>query len=60
MTPKEFLDAMKKIHEEQRHEQRHDCEVMHGQMDDLMGKVLKELGYTEGVDYFDSVEKWYA
>ena len=37
-----------------------DKEVLHERMDDLMAKVLTELGYGEGVAIFESTEKWYA
>lgn len=56
ITPEDFKVEMKKI----ARKLHHDKEVMHVEMDDLMCKVLKELGYNEGVKIFSKQEKWYA
>jgi len=37
-----------------------DFEQSHSAMDDLMAKVLVELGYGEGVAIFRKQKKWYA
>ena len=34
-----------------------DEEVAHGMMDDIMCRVLRELGYGDGVDVFDKQDK---
>jgi len=35
-------------------------ETAHILADELMCKLLRELGYSEGVDIFEKMEKWYA
>jgi hypothetical protein len=35
-------------------------EVCHAVMDDLLCDTLRSLGYQDGIDIFDSTEKWYA
>lgn len=56
MTPKEFKEAMQKIADDQ----GGDLEACHSRMDDLMLKQLSTLGYNDGVQVFNSTEKWYA
>ena len=56
MTPEQFRDAMKEIDEKY----GADTEGAHGQADDLMCKLLRELGYEEGVEVFEKMHKWYA
>ena len=53
MTPEEFKAEMEKLDDL-------DIEERHSRADDLMGNVLIELGYGEGVEVFDSMVKWYA
>lgn len=55
-TPDQFRSQMQKIREEL----GGDEEVAHARMDDLMCRVLVELGYRDGVGIFDKQEKWYA
>lgn len=55
-TPEEFAEQMQKI----RDTMGGDAEIAHGKMDDLMAKVLVELGYRDGIAIFDKQEKWYA
>lgn len=55
-TPEDFAAQMRKI----RDEQGGDLEISHSEMDDLMARVLVELGYGEGVDIFNGQDKWYA
>ena len=56
MTPKEFAKEMQNIcllsHD--------DREIAHCDADDLLCQVLRELGYGEGVDIFEEMDKWYA
>ena len=37
-----------------------DNEIAHAEADDLLCKLLQELGYSEVVDEFKKVGKWYA
>ena len=54
MSPEEFAQRMREIAENS------DTEAAHGEADKLMCDVLRSLGYSEGIDIFDSMEKWYA
>lgn len=54
MTPEEFLVKMKEI------EKDDDRESRHGSADALLGQVLCDLGYGEGIEVYDSMDKWYA
>lgn len=54
MTPQEFRDKMSDALD------NWDTETAHANADDLMCRVLRELGYGEGVDIFESTPKWYA
>lgn len=56
MTPRMFAFAMKAIHETICNDQ----EKCHMLMEGLMCTVLRELGYDEGIDIFQSTNKWYA
>jgi len=38
----------------------HDTEVAHGDADDLLCMLLKELGFDELVAIFEDMDKWYA
>lgn len=57
MTPKEFKAQMQAIFHEY-HE--HDAEVEHARADELMEKMLRALGYNEGMDIYDMMTRWYA
>lgn len=57
MTPEKFAEEMRELSVECSHG---DTELAHVRMDELMCKVLKALGYGEGVDIFDDAHKWYA
>lgn len=35
-------------------------ETTHVEMDELMCKLLCELGYKKGVEVFEKTEKWYS
>lgn len=54
LSPEEFAKKMKEIKMEC------DIEDAHAEMDDLMCDVLIQLGYKDGVDVFNSTDKWYA
>lgn len=54
MEPESFAFEMKCIARDK------DPEKEHGDMDDLMCKLLESLGYDEGVEIFKNAEKWYA
>lgn len=56
MTPEKFRDIMIDI----KNDGNFDRELSHIEMDELMCKVLIELGYEEGVEIFRSTDKWYA
>ena len=55
-TPDQFFLQMQKIREEV----GDDEEIAHARMDDLMCRVLVELGYRDGVGVFGVQVKWYA
>jgi hypothetical protein len=55
-TPEQFRDDMQKIREEV----GGDEEVAHARMDNLLCRVLVELGYRDGVAIFDKQLKWYS
>lgn len=57
MTPEEFKNEMLKIYPAN---DVYDPERAHIDADDLIIKVLTELGYDEGARIFDKKEKWYA
>lgn len=54
MTPQEFKEKMIEI------SKIVDIECSHGLADDLMKKALIELGYEDGVQIFEKMDKWYA
>lgn len=56
MDPQEFCNEMRRI----KNEYRSDWEKRHFLMDELMCKVLKELGYEEGVILYEITAKWYS
>ena len=68
MTPTEFAKKMKDLRENGPYPDGYwvterdpnDIEDMHVQMDELMCEVLKDLGYSEGVETFTLTAKWYA
>lgn len=55
ITPKEFKEKMSEIAKE-----CGDTEEVHINADDLLCKVLIELGYGEGVGVYEDIGKWYA
>lgn len=58
MTPKEFENRM--LFLEQEYGRGEDEETFHHEADDLMMKVLIQLGYENGVEIFDRNPKWYS
>ena len=54
MSPNEFRDRMSEL------VGLGDKEVAHIMADDLTQEALRFLGYGEGADIFNSIEKWYA
>ena len=53
MTPSEFLERMMRC-------RSGDQENDHLEMDRLMCDLLTDLGYEDGVSYFENTDKWYA
>jgi len=53
MTTKEFADKMKEI------ATLGDKETRHMLADDLLSDCLKELGFHEGCEVFNKMQKWY-
>ena len=64
MTPEEFKNEMIRLRDETceyiKFDDHIDTEVRHYNMDMLMVKTLRDLGYGEGVDIFVKTDKWYA
>ena len=56
MTPEEFKNTM----DELTTSNHLDKEDRHREMDRLMCEVLRSLGYDDGIDIFESTDKWYA
>lgn len=56
ITPEAFKTRMANIF----YSAGKDVESCHGQMDDLMCELLRNLGYGEGIDIFEAAEKWYT
>ena len=56
MTPEEFKERMKKICKDD----DYNDEELHIFADDLMCKLLRSLGYGDGVEIFEAAPKWYS
>jgi hypothetical protein len=54
LTPEQFSNEMKSIFKNL------DTEGAHVEADRLMCELLRELGYSQGVQVFKEAEKWYA
>ena len=52
-TPKEFAITMQSL-------KGGDLEISHVEMDDAIVKLLRQLGYGEAMDIYESQHKWYA
>jgi len=53
MTPEEFAKAMERIASQR------DPAYSHVQADAAMCIILRDLGYGEGITYFENMRKWY-
>ena len=60
MSPEEFKKRMNSIRKNHKLITGAELEDVHILMDTLMCEVLRELGYSEGVDIFMNTDKWYA
>ena len=56
LTPEEFAEKMRILSELD----DRDPEAAHSDGDDLLCDTLKKLGYAEGVELFEKMDKWYA
>lgn len=56
MTPEEFAARMRTIEAER----GGDPEAAHGAADELLLGALRALGYGEGCDVFERLDRWYA
>ena len=56
MNTKEFYENMRLIKEKY----KNDPEVLHLEMDNLMCTLLKDLGYGDGIEVFNSCEIFYC
>jgi len=55
MKPKEFKKRMQAILDGE-----YDPEEQHADADKLLCETLKELGYEEGINVYNQIDKWYA
>lgn len=53
-SAKGFVNEMRRINRDD------DTEMAHILADELMCKLLRELGYNEGVEIFEKMGKWYS
>lgn len=56
ISPEEFKETLMRFEETW----GDDTEEIHMRMDDLMMHVLKNLGYSEGVEIINNTPVWYA
>ena len=56
LTPEEFADRIRAIFQDV----DHDVERAHGEADELLCDLLRELGYGDGVTIFENASKWYS
>ena len=54
MNRKQAIKELKKL------QKTGDPEYAHGTADDILCKILKELGYQDVLDEYYKVPKWYA
>ena len=57
--PGEFERMMQEIADKE-DDAHYDYERTHAEADDLMCRVLEQLGYGAGIKIFDKMGKWYA
>ena len=53
-SAKGFANEMRRI------ARNSNTEMAHILADELMCKLLRELGYGEGIDIFEEMDKWYS
>lgn len=53
-SAKGFANEMRRI------DRNNDTEMAHIYADELMCQLLRKLGYSEGVDIFEKMSKWYS
>ena len=59
--PEDFAKAMKDIENKYEGEEKSiSVEEMHREMDELLCKTLRNLGFGEGIDIYEQNPKWYA
>jgi len=58
MNPQELKEALEKCINKK--EDYRDIEEIHEDMDGLLVKTLRSLGYEEAMNVFDEQKKWYA
>ena len=56
MTPEELRDELLKVI----NEYCEDTEVLHKAADKCLCKCLETLGYTEAVEIYNRIPKWYS
>lgn len=59
MTPKEFAEAMQEVRDKLKNKSLYDEEDAHFEADDIMCGLLRDLGYSDGVDIFENMPKRY-
>lgn len=60
MTPEELLEALQGLAVKDPYGYLIDAESVHAKADRLLGDVLVDLGYSEAVEFFRSLDLWYA
>lgn len=57
MTPDEFKKKMENIKKSWGGDTR---EILHCEADEIVAKILRELGYGEGAKIYNELPKWYG
>ncbi len=57
MTPNEFKKKMEGIRKRWGADTR---EILHCEADEMVAKILTELGYQEGAKIYNELPKWYG
>lgn len=60
MTPEEFTERMRNVHLERSWAQYPNTYDDHMEADKLMCQLLREMGFGEGVEVFEKMEKNYS
>lgn len=58
MTPEQLKEALEKCIN--KIAPNRDSEEIHEEMDNLLVRTLRTLGYNEAMDIFDAETKWYS